>query len=292
MLGVSLVEPRGLGDPLVVTALLGSVTALGAFVLVERRAADPLLDGAVLRRPGILRANAVAAMLTAASSPPMLLCVLHAQQVLGLTPVLAGLLFPPFNAAVIVGSFLGPRVQDRIGAPAAMAAGLLTMAGGAVTLLAIGPATPALPSMLGGMLLIGAGLGVASVASTADGTAAVDPDRRGVASGLVNTSAQVGTALGLAVVVPLVAGRAAALGGGPAAQVAGSRWGFVLVAAAAATAALAVAGSAWRSSPRCAGAAARPRSDTWRSSTGSPTSGSSSTRPCSASGTRQGPASR
>lgn len=292
VLGVSLVEPRGPADPLVGAALLGSVVLLGGFVLVERRAPDPLLHGAVLRRPGIIRANAVAALLTATSTPPMLLCVLHAQQVLGLSPILAGLLFPPFNVAVIIGSFLGPRVLGRLGGPGTMSAGLLTLAAGAVALLAIGPVTPALPSLLGGMSLIGIGLGVASVASTAAGTAEVDDQQQGVASGLVNTSAQVGTALGLAVVVPLAAGRTAALGGGPAAQVAGYEWGFVLVAAAAAVSALAIGGSVWRSGLRCANGEAGPPSGTWRSSTGSATSELSSTRLCSGSGTPPGPGSR
>jgi MFS family permease len=288
VLGMSLVEPRGPADPLVAAALLGSVALLGGFVLVERRAPDPLLDGAVLRRPGILRANAVAALLTATSTPPMLLCVLHAQQVLGLSPILAGLLFPPFNVAVIVGSFVGPRVLTRLGGPSTMSAGLLTLATGALGLLVIGPVTPALPSLLGGMSLMGIGLGIASVASTADGTADVDDQRRGVASGLVNTSAQVGTAVGLAVVVPLATGRAAELGGSPAAQVIGYEWGFVLAAAAAAVGALAVAGSGWRSGPRCTADRAGSPSGVWRSSKGSATSQSSWARPCSGSGTPPG----
>ena len=65
-----------------------------------------------------------------------------------------------------------------------------------------------------------------------------------MASGLVTTSAQVGTALGLAAVIPFAAARTAALGGGPLAQVAGYEWGIAVVAAAAAAGAAAVAGTA------------------------------------------------
>ena len=65
-------------------------------------------------------------------------------------------------------------------------------------------------------MLLGLGLGVASVASTARGTEALDAADQGLASGLLATSAQLGTALGLAVVVPVAAARTAALGGGPA----------------------------------------------------------------------------
>jgi hypothetical protein len=119
-------------------------------------------------------------------------------------------------------------------------AGLLAVAVGAVALHAIAPDRPALPSMLGGFLLLGAGLGVASVASTARGTAAADAADQGLASGLLATAAQLGTALGLATIVPLASARTEALGGGAAAQVAGFELGFQLAAALAAAAAAAV----------------------------------------------------
>ncbi len=242
VLAVTLVESRGPGDPLVLGGLVAAAALLVAFVVVQRRVHDPLLDGRLLRGPGIVRASTVAALLTATTTPPMYLCTLHAQQVLGLSPVAAGLLFPPFNVAVIAGSFLGPRVAGSVGRPAAMGTGLLAVAAGAIALLAISPTASALLSMIGGMLLLGAGLGVASVASTAAGTSGVEPEQQGVASGLVTTSAQVGTALGLAVVMPIAAGRAAALGGGPDALVTGYEWGFVVAAAIAAISGCAVLG--------------------------------------------------
>jgi hypothetical protein len=122
-----------------------------------------------------------------------------------------------------------------------MAGGLLAVAGGVVALLTIGPGGPALPSLLGGFVVTGAGLGVASVASTARGTAALEVADQGRASGLLNTSAQVGTALGLAVVVPIAAARTDALGGSDGAQVAGFHLGFAVAALAAAAAGLLVA---------------------------------------------------
>jgi EmrB/QacA subfamily drug resistance transporter len=238
VLAVTLVETRGFGDPATPAALVAALGLLAGFAAVEWRGTDPLLDRRLLGRPGIGRANAVAAVLTATTTPAMFLCILHAQQVLGLSPTAAGLLFPPFNVAVIAGSFLGPRVVTRVGGPVTMAAGLAVVATGALALLAISTTAPALPSMIAGTVLLGAGLGVASVASTADGTAGIAAERQGVASGVITTSAQVGTALGLAVVLPLAAGRSADLGGSPAAQVAGYEWGFVLVAGLAAVAAL------------------------------------------------------
>jgi len=199
-----------------------------------------LLGAGLLRRPGLLSAGGVALVLTAATTPPMLFCTLHAQGVLGLAPAAAGLLFPPFNLAVVAGSLAGPSVVAALGTRRAMAGGLLVVACGALALRAIGPDVPALPSMLGGFVLLGAGLGVASVASTTQGSAASDPGLHGVASGLLVTSAQIGNVLGIAVLVPL----ATAAGGDAGARVTGYELGFGAAAAVAAVAAICLTAAA------------------------------------------------
>jgi MFS family permease len=232
VLALTWAETVGLSVATVAAAAVAT-GLLAAFALVERRAADPLLGAVLLRRPGLPSAGGVALVLTAATTPPMLFCTLHAQGVLGLTPAVAGLLFPPFNLSVVAGSLAGPRVVAALGTRRAMAGGLLVIACGALALLAIGPDVPALPSMLGGFVLLGGGLGVASVAATTQGTAASDPGRRGVASGLLVTCEQVGNVLGIAVLVPL----ATAAGGDAVGQVAGYELGFVAAAAISAAAA-------------------------------------------------------
>ncbi|WP_232664581.1 MFS transporter [Pseudonocardia sp. TRM90224] len=206
----------------------------------DRLRPGPLIDLALLRRPGVAPANVVAAVLGASVTAAMFLSVLHAQNVLGLPPVEAGLLFPPFNLAVIAGSILGPAVVAAIGSARAMPVGLLSVAAGAVALIAIAPDAPALPTMLAGFVLLGFGSGLATVASTARGTAHAG-DRAGLAAGLLSTSTQLGTALGVAAVAPLAAGYAAAFGGGPAADVAGFELGYGFAAALAAGTALAFA---------------------------------------------------
>jgi hypothetical protein len=134
----------------------------------------------------------------------------------------------------VAGSLAGPRVVAAIGTWRAMAGGLIAVAAGALALLAIARDAPPVPTLFGGFITLGAGLGVASVASTTRGTEALDGSHQGLASGLLATSAQVGTSLGLATIAPLAAAHTAALGGGPAAQVAGFKLGFVLAAALAA----------------------------------------------------------
>jgi len=233
VLGLTLAPSHALAA-LLALAAAGAVLAL--FMRVESRAADPVLSRRM--RPA-LQPNAVGAVLTAATTPPMFFCVLHAQNELRLEPAEAGLLFPPFNLAVIAGSLAGPRVTAAVGERRAMGGGLLAVAAGALVL-----ATLTLPSLLIGFTVMGAGLGVASVASTARGTAALAAADRGLASGLLSTSAQVGTVLGLAALVPV-------------AEVGGYEPGFVLAAALAALAAATVGRAARsRASASCSGSAA------------------------------------
>ncbi|WP_051324232.1 MFS transporter [Candidatus Solirubrobacter pratensis] len=198
---------RGFGSPVVLGTLAAAVILLAAFAAVERRARDPLLPLAVLGNRPFVRANLVAAALTAATTPAMLMSILYQQQVLGRSATQTGLACMPFNVAVIAGSLLGGRVGG-------MRTGLLGVAAGSL-LFSTGALIPA-------SVIMGFGLGVASVGSTAAGTAAL-PERPGLASGLLNSAAQVGTVLGVAVIVSL----AAALGQGAGEPViTGYRWGF------------------------------------------------------------------
>jgi MFS family permease len=179
-----------LGLTQVAAALAGAVVAFAVFALLERRAANPVLPRWALRRP-VFRAAAVAALaLTAATTPAMFLAILYQQETLGRGPLEAGLWCAPFNLAVIAGSLLGRR--------GGMTGGLLVVAAGAATLIAAAPA-----ALLPAFLLMGGGLGVAAAASTASGTAALGEAEQGVASGVLNAAAQIGTALGLGVCVPL-----------------------------------------------------------------------------------------
>jgi MFS family permease len=218
-----------------------ALVLLAAFVVVEGRVRDPLVPLGVLRSRRLVGANLVALVLTAVTTPPMFLCTLYAQEVLGLPPERAGLLFPPFNLAAIAGSLLGPRVVAAVGERASMASGLMGISLGVLVLVGVS-AEGGVGLLFPAFVLMGSGLGLASVASTAAGTSAAG-ERQGLGSGLLNSAAQIGTALGLAVLVPLAAARADALGGGDpsaAVLVEGYRWAFVGAAVIAALGALLV----------------------------------------------------
>ena len=122
-------------------------------------------------------------------------------------PVRASLLFPAVNLAVIAGSLARPTApwSTRRSAQPRWR-GFTGIAIGITILEALPSGGLPVAQLLSAFVLIGAGLGIASVASTQTGTDAAEPAFRGVASGLLNSAAQVGTAVGVALLVPLCDG--------------------------------------------------------------------------------------
>ena len=210
--GITCVEKAGIFSTVTLASLAFSFVLLALFVVVEGRVRYPLVPLGVFRSRELVGANLVALVLTAATTPPMLLCVLYVQQVLGFPPAQASLVFPPFNLAVIGGSLLGPRLVARVGPKTTMACGLIAISAGSATLLGVSSHSGGyLWYLIPAFVLMGTGLGCASVASTTSGTAAAEGSLQGLASGLLNSAAQIGTVLGLAILVPLSAARTEAL---------------------------------------------------------------------------------
>ncbi|MCA1715816.1 MAG: MFS transporter [Actinobacteria bacterium] len=218
--------------------LLGAVTAFaaaffGAFVFVERRVAHPLVPLRLFRLRELVGAALVAFALTAATAPVSVLVTLYLQNTLGYSASFAGLTGLPFSLCVIAGSVLGGRIAGRMGGRVTMSLGLAVVAASALVTAGI-TAESGVGYVLAGATLSGLGLGCASVASTARGTSAVEEEKRGLASGFMNTSAQVGTAMGLASLLTLAAARTVALSDGtyPGAEalVAGYRFALLLAA--------------------------------------------------------------
>src|SRR4051794_7378262 len=218
LFGLSRIEADGPAALASTGALAAGLALLAAFAAVERRAAAPLLPPGALRAPGLGRPVLAALALTGSTTPAMFLCVLHVQRASGLPAAEAGLLFAPFNLAVVAGSLAGPRLAGRTGERGAMAGGLSTVALAAIAL-AVG-AVASTPALLASFAVMGGGLGVASVASTAAGTRAAGEERPGLGSGLLNTAAQLGTALGLALLVAPAAAMGFAAGWAGAAALA------------------------------------------------------------------------
>lgn len=184
--------------PLAPTTLLALATALvvlAAFVAQQRRAAHPLVPGRLVRTRALAAAVGAGALLTATTSGGAVIATLHLQDVLGLAPATAGLMLLPFSVSAAVGSVLAARLPTS--ARTAVVAG--------VAMVGVGSATAAASPTTVGIgvwgVLSGLGIGIASVAATNLGAAAVPEADRGTAAGLLNTAAQVGTALGIAALV-------------------------------------------------------------------------------------------
>ncbi len=219
--GLTSAGDRGLGRLSSWLPLLLAAVAFVIFVRHEGRTADPLLPLGLLRSRAVAGANLTALAITASTTPAMYLAVLYVQDVLMVPAGRASLLFPAVNLAVIAGSLLGPRLLDRLGGQRTLLVGFTGIAIGITLLIALRAEGLPVIQLLAAFTLIGAGLGTASVASTQTGTDAADPAYRGVASGLLNSAAQVGTAVGVALLVPIAAAAA-----GPAVM-AGYRIGFL-----------------------------------------------------------------
>lgn len=174
------------------------VAAVGAltFRALDRRSSNPLLPRALTAIDTLRWGSGTAFVNTAVTSGTITLLTLHLQGAQGHSPLTAAAVLLPFSATVILGSSLTPAVKLRIGIARTGAAGMLLIAAGIIVLV-LGSA---LPTVVTAVAVMGCGLGLSSVASTMIGLSVPETVRSG-ASGVVNTTAQLGTALGTAVLV-------------------------------------------------------------------------------------------
>jgi len=201
--GLTSAGDRGLATLSSWLPLLLATVAFVIFIRHEERTADPLLPLRLLRSLPVAGANLTALAITASTSSAMYLAVIYVQQVLGIPAGQASLLFPTVNLAAIAGSLLAPLLLGRLGARRSLLAGFAAIAVGITLLVALPPRSLPAVQLLAAFAFIGTGIGTASVASTQTGTDAAEAAYRGVASGVLNSAAQVGTAVGVALLVPL-----------------------------------------------------------------------------------------
>jgi MFS family permease len=203
--GLTSAGERGLGQITSWLPLLLAAAVLVIFVRHEGRTADPLLPLELLRSGPVAGANLTAVAITGSTTPAMYLAVLYVQQTLGIPAGRASLLFPAVNLGVVAGSLQGARLITRLGARGTLVTGFGGIILGTIVLLLLPENGLPIIQLIGAFAVMGAGLGIASVASTQTGTEAADPAYRGVASGVLNSAAQVGTAVGVALLLPLAA---------------------------------------------------------------------------------------
>jgi EmrB/QacA subfamily drug resistance transporter len=182
-----------------------AVAFIVAFVVIELRARSPLLPLRVFRLRSLTAANATMAIVGAATFGEFFLLTLYLQQVLSYSAVQTGAAFVAFAAAVVLSSNIARFVVARLGVRVTLTLGL-TLSTVSVAALTRVPLHGAyFTDLFPWFVLGGAGLGLSFVPITIAGLTGIDRSDAGVASGLINTSRQIGGALGLAAVSAIAA---------------------------------------------------------------------------------------
>jgi EmrB/QacA subfamily drug resistance transporter len=236
---------RGWGSAYTIGFGAAAIVLLVAFVVREATAANPLLPLRVLRSRNVAGGNAAQALMVAAAIGFQFLSTLYLQRVLRYGPFAAGLAVVP--AALAIGTIslgFSARLSGRFGPRTVLLAGLTLIAAGLALLARVPVEGRYAVDILPGVLLLGIGAGGALPAVTSLAMSGATEDDSGLASGLVNTTQQIGAAFGLAVLATLAASRTADLIGAGATPTAALVGGYRLafgVGAALVVAALVVA---------------------------------------------------
>jgi hypothetical protein len=216
-------------------AFTTAAVLLGGFVAVERRTREPLVDGRLLRVRAVAAANAFSLLSTAVVVGQSFFLSLYLREVLGYSPLQTGVALVPITLVVVAVAGAISKALPRLGVRTTLVTAGLLLAGGMALQARLPVDGSYAADVLPAILLTAAGLGLGFVSSTIAATSGVPEQQQGLASGLLNTSQQVGGAVGLAVLATLVASRTEALlheGNGPlAALTGGFSLGFVGAAA-------------------------------------------------------------
>ncbi|MFJ6620776.1 MFS transporter [Kitasatospora sp. NPDC091335] len=234
--GVVRTDVHGWGSPATLGTLAAAVVLLAAFAVTETRAPAPLLRLGLLRSRWVAGANALVFLAAAGQFTAFYFVSLYLQQVLGLGAAATGLAFLPFSAGLVAGTVVATRITARRTPRVALVPGAVLAAAGLAWFASISPDGGFLTDVLGPSLVtsIGTGLVLAPVAAAA--TTGVAAREAGMASGLLNSSRQLGGCVGLAALATVAAHRTggatdpAALSDGYAAGLAVTAVLFVLAA--------------------------------------------------------------
>jgi EmrB/QacA subfamily drug resistance transporter len=223
--------------------LLGvSALLLTAFVAIERRSHAPLVRLDLLRLRSLATANGVMLLVMSGMFAMFFFCTLYLQRVLGYSALETGVAFLPVSGGIVVGSVLAQQLISRVGTKAVLAAGTTLAAIGLAVLAATTSVNGTYGELLAAFIPVSIGMGLTFVPMTLVATTNVSKTDAGLASGVFNTSQQIGGALGLAILSTFAnSATNNALAGGSsqsAALVDGFQVAFVIAAALVAAAAV------------------------------------------------------
>ncbi len=190
----------GWGSAEVLGALAVSALLLAAFVVIERRSPEPLVRLSIFTVRTVRGANVAMFIVAAGLFAMFFFNTLYLQRVLGYSPLEAGIAFLPFTLGIIIGAGLSQRLLPAIGAREVPIIGTLLAAAGVLLFVRLSAdGASYFFDLLPGIMLASIGMGLTFVPVTLIATSGIPHGDAGLASGLFNTSQQIGGALGLAV---------------------------------------------------------------------------------------------
>ncbi|MGZ4335186.1 MAG: MFS transporter [Gaiellaceae bacterium] len=217
-------QQKGWGSAQTIVTFVVAAALLAGFVLIELRAKAPLVRLSIFRVRSLSAANVVMFLVGSGLFAMFFFNSLYIQRVLGYGPLKAGLAFLPFTAGIMVSAGLTSQFGPKVGVRLVSAIGMVVAAGGLLLLTRIPVDGSYLSNVLPSLLLTSLGMGAVFVSLTLVATTGLEDEDQGLASGLFNTSQQVGGALGLAILSTIAASRMH--GDTPAQLVRGFHWAF------------------------------------------------------------------
>src|SRR6202011_2320541 len=176
-----------------------AIALIAGFVVIERRHADPLIPLRIFSNRSLAASDATMLVVAAALFGVFYFLTLYLQQVLGFSALKTGIAYLPLTLTLVGASALASRFVDRFTPKPVLVAGLLVSTAGFVLLTRIVGHGDYASHVLPAIILLGAGLGMSFVPITIAATNGVAAGDSGLASGLLNTTQQVGGSLGLAI---------------------------------------------------------------------------------------------
>jgi len=208
VLGIVRTDTTGWGSGQTLGLIAAGLALVAVFVAIEGRFAKvPLMPLRIYHSRTLSAANIVTFLIGAAVFAMWFFLSLYLQQVLGYSPIRAGLAFLPMTLCIIAGSTFASRAVTRMGAKRLLVVGMLFQTAGLLWFTDITAGGGYLSEVLVPSLLVAIGIGLAFVPATIAAVTGVAPQEAGLASGLVNTSRLVGGALGLAILAALATAR-------------------------------------------------------------------------------------
>jgi EmrB/QacA subfamily drug resistance transporter len=206
VLGIVRTDVTGWGSAQTLGLMAAGLALLLVFLVIEGRLAKaPLMPLRIYSSRTLSAANLVVVLIGGATFAMWFFVSLYLQQVLGYSPIKAGLAFLPMTLCIAVGSALVSRAVTRIGAKRLLVAGMVAQAAGLLLFTDVSVHGTYVGEILAPSLLVAIGIGLAFIPATICAVAGVAPQEAGLASGLVNTSRLFGGALGLAILAALAA---------------------------------------------------------------------------------------